>query len=230
MRFSAIVMTCSLLFTLMGSPSLAQGKIYRIGYNPSSEVHRIACNRLKLAYDRVGIPVEFVQLPYRRSLSIANDGLIDGDVARIFGIEKEFRNLRRVNVALIKFVGVAYINNDEPSVFKEELIDTMRVGIMRGVLWAKKRLNGREAAAEVSNVKSLFDMLVAGRIDMVFVTPSTANAVLNNSMDKYNHIHRLYPNLYEAPLYHYVHKDNKDLIPILEQALQELIQEGYWLE
>ncbi len=55
----------------------------------------------KTAYQKLGITVEINAFPSKRGIYLANDGkLIDGELSRISGIEKDYPNLIKVAVSL----------------------------------------------------------------------------------------------------------------------------------
>jgi polar amino acid transport system substrate-binding protein len=208
-------------------PGGARGP-YRIGYSPDAQIHVAARDRLKAVYERAGLPVEFVPLPQKRSLVQAVDGIIDGDVGRIPGLEKRFPSLVRVDVKLMDLVGVAYVIKGQGiGDYRSELLATRRPGAVRGVLWAEKVMGGLRLE-EVNNYATLFEMLTEGRIDLALASKISAETLFQADKERYADIRGLNPPVYHVPFYHYVNIGNADIVPKLEKALRGLRAEGLW--
>ncbi|OIQ50358.1 hypothetical protein BerOc1_02289 [Pseudodesulfovibrio hydrargyri] len=211
------------------APGLARGP-YRIGYTPSARIHVEARDRLEAAYERAGLAVEFVPLPQKRSLVQAVDGVIDGDVGRIPGLERKFPTLVRVDVKLLDLVGVAYVvKGQRMGDYRPELLATLRAGAVRGVLWAEKVMDGHRLE-QVNNYETLFGMLLEGRIDLALASRLSAEDVFRADRARYARIRGLDPPVYHVPFYHYVNIACADIVPRLEKALRELRAEGHWRE
>lgn len=211
----------------MTAPATAK-EPYVISYSPGAIIHARARARLEDVYRRAGLPVKFVAMPHKRSLHSADEGLVDGETARIFGTDKKYPNLRRVNVKLLDFFGAAYVREESPlRTFHDELLDTNRVAAILGVLWSENMLHGRKAEM-VSDYRKLLGMLVEKRVDMVLGSVTSVEAVLNERPRAEHSIRRLEPLCFCQPLYHYVHKKNERIIPLLEKALRELWEEDHW--
>ena len=201
---------------------------YRIGFTPGVLVSVEAKDRLTLAYERAGLPVEFVPLPQKRSLYLAAEGSLDGEVGRIAGLEKRYPSMVRVNVQLMVFRGAAYVAaGRDIDAYSDELLDTLRVGSLCGVVWAEKVMKGR-CLEHVKNYDSLFGMLQEGRIDMALCSMTSAEAAIADNPGVSGRIRRLEPQVYQAAFYHYLHMKNADIVPQLEKALRELRAENGW--
>jgi len=201
---------------------------YRIGYAPGAGIHVEARDRLAAAYDRAGLPVEFVPLPQKRSLMLAVDGAIDGDVGRIPGLDEKFPSLVRVDVKLMDMVGAAYVvRGQRLGNFRPELLQALTVGAVRGVIWAGKVAeNGR--LERVNNYATLFCMLLEGRIDVALASRASAERIFLENREYTARIRRMEPDVYRVPFYHYVNRKNADIVPVLEKALRELRARDYW--
>lgn len=211
------------------SPCPAQ-KTFRISYSPGAEIHAQARERVKAVYKRIGLNVEFVPMPHKRSIRSAAEGLVDGETGRIKGLEKRFPSLRRVKVKLIKLTGAAYVSEDSPIThYDRGLLDSIRVATINGVQWSLHELGGRPADM-VAEYKQLLGMLVEGRVDMILGSTLSVETILRGKTLRNRHIRKLEPLVYCAPLYHYVNEKNAYLIPQLEKALKELWAEGRWGE
>ena len=227
--FALLVAVCAAAWLSSAVQGLAR-EPYRIGYAPSARIHVEARDRLKAVYGRAGLAVEFLPLPQKRSLVQAVDGLIDGDVGRIPGLEKKFPTLVRVDVKLMDLVGSAYVlKGQHLGDFRLELLETLRAGAVRGVLWAEN-IMGERPLEHVNNYETLFGMLQEGRIDVALANRLSAEYIFAGDRARYAAIRRLDPPVFHVPFYHYVNTKDADIVPKLEKALRELRAEDYWYD
>ena len=225
---AGIVLLVAVCVALCLPPSATARGPYRIGYASAARIHVEAMERLALVYERAGLPVEFLPLPQKRSLVQAVDGVIDGDVGRIPGLEKKFPTLVRVDVKLMDLVGAAYVvRGQRLGDFRPELLETLRAGAVRGVLWAEGIMAGRHLE-QVKDYETLFGMLLEGRIDVALASRLSAEHIFAIDSERFAVIRRLDPPVYHVPFYHYVNIKDADIVPRLEQALRELRAEDHW--
>lgn len=216
-----------LFCTLPVSPAAAAEKIYLLSYSPGTLFHQLVRDRTKAVYERAGIKAEFVPLPHNRSLLSANDGSVDGDVGRVASVEEKYPDLRRVNVKLMDLNGAVYTLRKDIESYSDDLLTKYRVGYVLGVRWIEKKMKGKSATA-VRDYPALFEMLLQDRVDIVLASEISGDAVLHDLGDRAANIRKLHPFVFTAPIYHYVNKKNEAIIPRLEKALTELVEEGYW--
>ena len=217
-----------LLSTLCLATPCKAHKIYQISYSAGTAIHALARERVKTVYERAGLKAEFIPLPHKRSLLSANQGIMDAEVGRISGLEKRYPNLLRVNVKLLDLFGAAYVLDESPiTIYRRELLDTVRTGAIFGVQWSLKELDGRDAEMTVDYDK-LIGMLIDKRMDMALGTTFSVEAALKRKGYRDTRIRILEPLIFCEPLYHYVHKKHAHLIPLLEKTLRELWEEDHW--
>lgn len=202
---------------------VAAEKIYTLSYSPGTLFHQLVRDRTKAAYQKAGFQAEFIPLPHNRSLMSANDGFVDGDVGRVPYVEEKYPNLRRVGEKLIDLNGAVYTLNPAILTYDDSLLDQYRVGYVLGVRWPQKKMAGK-AATMAPDYKALFEMLLQGRVDLVLATEASADAAMHELGGRADKVRRLQPYVFSAPIYHYVHKKNSNIIPQLEQAIKELNQ------
>jgi polar amino acid transport system substrate-binding protein len=86
---------------------------------------------VKEAFSRIGLEAEIVFNPTGRSLSDVNEGLADGELNRIEGMEKNFPNLVRVPEPNMVMDFVAF-SKKEYIINGWESISDLRIGIVKG--------------------------------------------------------------------------------------------------
>jgi len=216
------------LILVTGSVTVnAEEKIYTLGFSPGSQYHAIVRDRMKLVYERAGLKAKFIGMPHKRSVSSANRGLIDGDVGRNPNVEKKFKNLLRIRPQVSESLGSAYTISSKITSYDLDQLKNYSVGYVSGVRWVLKRLEGVDAVT-VKTYPQLAKMLLNGRIDIAVGTELSMDAAIKSLKEDTSLIHKLNPKANRSPTFHFVHKSNADIIPKLEKALKELIQEKGW--
>ena len=186
--------------------------------------HSILSEMLKKAYDRIGYQASFRMLPGRRALVWANNGVTDGATGRIAGTEDKYTNLIRISTPLSHFKGYAYTKDYSGSIENWEDLKGLRIGVVRGVRYSEigtQNMNPRFA----DNIQELLLLLEHGLVDVIISSELTAEIAIalhfNNS-----DIHTQGSALFSAPLYHFVHFKNRNLVSQLDRALKEMEQKG----
>lgn len=217
----------AIIFLTFSLPVQSHAKTYTIGYSPGSLYHAIVRDRMKLVYDRAGLPVKFIGIPHKRSVASANSGETDGDAGRNPNVEKKFKNLIRVSPMVSESLGSAYTTN--PSILHYHLKDlkNYKVGYVSGVRWVTKKLAGIEATT-VRTYPQLIKMLISGRIDIAVGTDLSMDKAIKDLNNNFIKIKQLSPKANRSPTFHYVNKKNADIVPKLEKAIKELIAEKAW--
>lgn len=223
-----LFMILLMAFIFGAGTAAAADKTYVISYSPSTPIHLLVRDRVKAAYERAGLKLKLIPLPHTRAILNSNDGIIDGDVGRIPLIDKKFTNLRRVDVKVMDFSGAAYAIDPKITHYEKAQLSKYRVGTVLGVHWAELEMTGLKSIGAPS-VKALFEMLLQGRVDLVLVTETSAESVINELGSRAEKIRKLNPAVFSSPFYHYVHKKNAAIIPRLEQALKEINEEGVFI-
>ncbi len=180
---------------------------------------------LTLVYRRLGIAVEFVDVPSRRALALSSAGLLDGEVQRIAGLELEYPSLVQVSPP---------INYIEPAAFTTSLhfevrgwasIKDYSIGIVRGVGSSEAGTKNMRRVVAVNNLDSLIRMLDADRFDLL-VTDLFSGSVAVKKMGLASRIQPLTPPLERIYIYHYLHERHRDLADKVAAVLREMETTG----
>ena len=83
--------------------------------NSTERLDGIADRAVREAFRRIGREVTLVRLPSERALLNANDGVDDGNYARVEGLEAEYKNLVRVPEPVTRFEFVAFSRGPRPA-------------------------------------------------------------------------------------------------------------------
>lgn len=177
---------------------------------------------LKEAYSRIGEEVQFELFPIERSVVVANDGITDGELARMAGIQKKYPNLIQVSVPVSSFDIFVYSRFQIFTVKGWQSLKPYKFDFIYGFKYAEKMSKGMNT----SRIKSRFQALSKlneGRSHLFVGVLSTECAI---KRFKFTHIKRLTPPLDKVVMYHYLHKKNKNIVKKLETVLSNMQKNG----
>ena len=179
------------------------------------------------AFHRAGLRLKLVRLPPERGLLNANDGLEDGDLTRIAGLEKKYPNLMRVPEKLMDWHFVAFARQQDIKHASWESVAQYSVGHIRGWKIIEQHLKQYPPKTPISIVEDeaqLFTMLDKGRIDIALYERWLGLALIQRLGIK--NIHIVEPTLDEREMYIYLNKRHADKIPAIAAALRAIKAEG----
>ena len=179
---------------------------------------------VKVAYEKLGIPVKFAILPGKRALTESSEGRADGEVHRIFEIGNAYPTLLRVPTP---------INYIEPSAFSKKhgfevtdcaALQGYQIGIVQGVKHSQLCTQGMENVFVGDDLTGVMRMLDAGRIDLLIT--ARINGLLLAKELRLDAIKPLSPPLSRLWVYHYLHERHKDLVPTIDAVFKAMQESG----
>jgi len=173
-----------------------------------------------LAYQSINQPISITYMPSYRSLKLANQGVMDGELYRIADINKRYPNLIIVPVPLYYIKLTAYAKSDTIKIDGWRSLSTYHLGIIRGIELVNKHTISMHRTIADSH-SQLFNMLQNDRIQIALSASYSAAPIIDALKD--SEIKALKPAILSFPVYHFVHKKNRHLIPALTKALESLI-------
>ncbi len=223
-RIVCVVVASVWMLCVVVSFSQAQTPVV-IGSDVGSVVVEISELVLKEAYQRAGIPMEIKHHPSKRSLIMANDGEVDGQVNRIRGIEKAYPNLVMVPVVVQTHIWYAFVKQGRDisiTAWDWESLRPYRIARHRGIRLAEKRTGGMKTHV-VDTWEQIVKLIDIERDD-IGLFPI---AVGLSEIQRMN-ITTVVPSvpLEKVQVYHYLHKSRQDLVPRLTRVLQQMEREG----
>ncbi len=182
------------------------------------------------AFARLGYQFRLVFQPGERSMIDANQGVADGEAARIMNLDgKRYANLIRVPESIITMQEGAYAVDDSITVdgWKSLTNTAYRVGSLKGIKATEQKLPlyfDNEHIVSFTTPKQGFAMLKAGRIDLFFVGAQVEGSPLMQS-GEYDGVKRV--GVVETKiLYPWLHKRHRELVQPLADVLQTMKSEG----
>lgn len=175
-------------------------------------------------YASASIPVVFEDYPGKRSVANANNGVTDGELLRSRRASQMYPNLVRVDVPVVTDELAAYTINVEGAIKSPGALGKFVIGFRRGSTIPTKLTEGM-SRIQINSFAQGVQLLEQGRIDILLYFRMAATIMLRENFPD-SKIRRISDRLIEVPLYHYLHKRNKHLVPIFETKLRQLISSG----
>ncbi|WP_198265724.1 substrate-binding periplasmic protein [sulfur-oxidizing endosymbiont of Gigantopelta aegis] len=178
---------------------------------------------LKEMFQRIGLSAKAELQPSERSLINANSGINDGNVARIIGLEKKYKNLIRVPEKMVDYEFVAFTKNKNITIKNWDSLEAYNIAYITGWKIFEKNVKHYKSLVRTQNIEQLFQLLEKNRIDIALYDRwSGAWKVKQLKSD----IFHLQPPIVSKKMYLYVHKKHKALIPSLTKSLQSMKEDG----
>lgn len=178
---------------------------------------------VKEAFRRIGLRAEIVFTPTERSLVDVNAGLVDAELNRIEGMERNFPNLVRVPEPNMTMHFVVFAKNPYP-VHGWKSIESLHIGIVRGWKILEKNTQGFPHVILVPTETELFTMLEKDRIDVALYDKLTGYEHLTQR--GFVGIRHLEPPLASKDMYLYLNKKHEGLAIPIAEALKGMKQDG----
>lgn len=178
------------------------------------------------AFRRIGVPYDIIKLPAERALQNVNNGIDDGDLSRIRGLEKHYPNLIRVPEKLFDMDFVAFTNSPTVVSIDPKSLAKYNIGLIRGWKILETKTEGMPYVTAVRNAETLFSMLSKKRIEIALYSRWMGTA-LSKKM-RITNVRVIEPPLASKEMFMYLHKKHKDLIPRLTEAIRQIKQEGLY--
>lgn len=175
-------------------------------------------------FSRMGMRLEIIHMPSKRSLINANKGIEDGNFVRTEGISSKFPNLIKVPEKISENRIVAFSKNTGIKVKGWQSLLNYHVAYINGWRNCERELQQSKTITTVKNEELLFTLLEKNRADIGVFGQSTGLEVLKKL--RYSDIQVLEPPIVVSSLFLYVHKKHKKLIPEIVKTLRVMKEDG----
>lgn len=187
-----------------------------VGSDPATSV---AEQVMAEAYHRIGRVMVLHKLPGERTLVMANEGHMDGELYRKLGMEREYPNLIILPVPLLTYEIVIFTRGTEFVVSGWDSLRPFTIGYVRGIKIVRENTAGMKTEA-VPTMEQAFQKLAMGRTDVVVGNRASGLAAIEAL--RLDDVRILAPALASFPVFHYVHKKHAAMVPALLAALQAM--------
>ncbi len=177
-------------------------------------------------FRRLGIEAEAVQYAAsERAMINANNGVDDGLVLRIRGLEKNYPNLVIIDEKIIDNDLVAYTRKAKFATTSFDALKGRQVGFINGWKIFEANIPGDVAVTKVQEATQLFKLLEQDRVDVVLYERWQGNQILKESGIR---AQVLEPPLATREMFMYLHKKHAHLARPAAQALRAMKADGTW--
>ena len=186
------------------------------------EVGRIV---LPQVYKKLGIDITITPLPGKRAQYQATSGLSDGEIMRIYSYGEENPTTYRIPTPYYQLETMAFIKkNRSIKINKKEDLSQYSIVKIRGVKHTNNITAGLSNVKDVSSTKQAMRLVNRGIVDVALTNTIDGLVTLENL--EIDDVVPIDKPLATLDLFHYVHKNNKDLIPLVDSKLKEMIANG----
>ncbi len=184
---------------------------------------------------RSGVNISIIELPKKRALVEANMGHYDGTAMRVINLEKDYPNLMRVKSSIFSVQHVLFSSKkgtfESVNNFHDLADYIVKNNFIVGYLNGSKKAKDELSQIPLSNKIALggpiqaFDLLKASRINAYLAGPGMTNRDIFNK--QYNGTKIQEVGVFATfPLYPYLHKKHKELVPLIEEPIKAMIKDG----
>lgn len=215
----------ALYFVLTTSPLHAAESLTFSAIEDSTNT-LISARVLKEAYKRINIEIIIEKYPAARALQYSNAGHTDGELFRVGDINKKYSNLLMIPVPINTLEGLAFSKQVRLTASGWHSLKPYKVGIRRGIKFSEKGVHSVEGiyTQVVARNEQLFRLLEAGRVDIIIL--ARLNGLETSKKLQIPSGSLLTKTVEDYPLYHYLHKKHRHLVPEITATLIEMKKEG----
>lgn len=177
-------------------------------------------------YKRLGITVQFADLPAKRSLIESSEGRVDGEVQRILAVQDQYPTLVAVHPTINFIEPAAFVRKGmNPRLNGWKSLAPHSLGIVRGVGSSERGTQGMPAVEAVTTMEHLMQSLDAGRFE-VAVNDRFSGLLVIRRLGLESKLQPVEPPLEHIPLYHFLHERHRDLVPKVGQVIRDMQSRG----
>jgi ABC-type amino acid transport substrate-binding protein len=177
---------------------------------------------IKAVYMQMGYTAEFTILPSERAIHETDNGKYDAEIGRTIQTSKKFQNIICTNESILDGSFCAWtIKGSAISIQSSKDLKKYRIGLLNGIKTVQDICDSLHIVYELpSSIESLSKMLQRKRIDIVII-PDILSAPQLDSI-----AHKQQLTFGSFKIYHLYNKNNQQLIPLWDKALQTLKKNG----
>lgn len=175
---------------------------------------------MTLAYKELGVDVALIDFNKDDALIAANEGILDGQLAKIPGLSHTYQNLLRIDVPLLDFDLKLISFCDDCT-----LSDMPSLVIHSTYPAAAKYLESNPYHGQLYKVKSvstLLNLLMQRQVSAALVI----GFYLDPYMQKLQNADVKFTTVHSQSVFHYIHHKHRHLAPALSETLEQFKNSG----
>ena len=180
---------------------------------------------IKEIFRRIGhdLIISFMQANARALVNV-NTGIDDGNMLRVKGMEKTFKNMRMVPEPVISFEFVGFTRNRLIEIENWDDLAPYNVAFIRGWKIVEKNVRNARSINMVKNAGQLFNLLKNDRVDIVIFEQIRGRYILEK--EGFDDVRALSPPLVAPEFFLYFNKKHEQIIPSIAAALRQIKADG----
>ena len=183
----------------------------------------VTAQLLARVYAQAGLPMDIVPQPTARATASIEQGLTDGECARIAPYGLQHPSLLRLEPPIYALSAQAFwLSGRKLPLQRREDLANFSLVYMRGVHYAEELAKGLSRATATTSPEQMFRMLAARRVEVVVDAALSAQQCAKQLQLDIEES----PVLLRYEVYHFLHPRHAALVPRLSEALRQLIASG----
>lgn len=176
-------------------------------------------------YKKLGIDITITPLPGRRAQFQATSGKSDGEIMRIYSYGVENPTTFRVPTPYYSLETMAFIKkNSRIKITKKADLSKYSIVKVRGVKHTNNITEGLANVTDVNSTEQTMRLVAQGIVDVALT--NTIDGLMALKKLGIDSIVQIDKPLATLDLFHYIHKDHKELIPLVDSKIKEMIASG----
>ena len=180
----------------------------------------------KEAFKRIGYDLDIVMLPYERSLKMAEEGLIDGDILRTASIEAQYPGLIRVPEAILEIDLIVISRSPIDLSAGWNALSGKSVGWLVGMKVIEENLPETANLTGARSIEQLSGMLLNKRVDYVVFMRAPGLSFLGKD-SQWLIVNE--QSLQKVPNYTYLNEKHRHMVPKLATTLRQMKEDGTFM-
>lgn len=178
-------------------------------------------------FSRLHRDVKTIHLPSSASIRNVSEGIDDGLIARIGGLEKKNKELLLVNEKVIDLEFVAYSSNKNIEIRNWDDLQNYNIAYIRGWKIYDKNVTKYKSLQQVKKPAQMYSMLEKDRVDVILYQDIPGNYLMKQ-LGYYPHKSKQH--LARHEMFIYMNKKHAELVPLMEAELRKMKQDGSYAE
>ncbi|BEU03942.1 ABC transporter substrate-binding protein [Agarivorans sp. OAG1] len=180
---------------------------------------------LTAIYKKLGLSIEVNPLPAKRAQLEASNGMLDGEVMRIWSYGEQNPQLVRVPTPYYSLNTTAfYLSERALAISTLSDLERYKLVVVRGVKHTADVTANHKYVEQLSSTDKLLSFVHRGRAD-VALTNKVDGLVASKRLKLNEHIAYSAP-LAVFPLYHYIHERERHLVAKVDEVIQAMLRSG----
>jgi len=176
---------------------------------------------IEQVFSELNIKLEYRNTPSIRTFRETNSGFVDGSYPHISSASLHYKNLIKVPQSLGLHELVAVTTNPNINLSQGLAgLNHYKIGYIAGWILIEPLINDFKNTYAIANKKLLFNMLQAGRLDIILYGRGISQEHVN--VDLTGTLRILEPTLRADPLHIFLHKKHRAILPLVSEKIRKL--------